>query len=384
MVSWLRHVDAIAWKRRPVQLTFFVTRKCNARCPYCFYLQSTESAEPDAAELTLEEIAKASRSLGSLLWLAFSGGEIFLRKDLIEISRLFHRQNRPAIMLYPTNGLLPQLIHDSMAQILRDCSGSIVVVKLSLDGVGAAHDALRGTTGGFDKLMQTYRLLAGLQQENANFELGINTVFCAGNQDRMDEIIDFVQGLEHIRTHTLSLARGDLADASHMAVDHAKYERAVGRLAANLRERKAPTYAFRGARLKAAQDILQRRLIHRTLLEQRRLIPCYAGRLNLVLSETGEVYPCEIRSASFGNVRTHGYDLHRVLRTAAARATLGSIGRGECHCTHECYFITNILFNPRCYPALAREWLRLRPAVPAPDVGPGETVPAAPTARTGS
>jgi len=384
MVSWLRHVDAIAWKRRPIQLTFFVTRKCNARCPYCFYLQSADAAEPDAAELTLEEIAKASRSLGSLLWLAFSGGEIFLRKDLVEISRLFHRQNRPAIMLYPTNGLLPQLIHDSMAQILRDCSGSIVVVKLSLDGVGAAHDALRGTTGGFDKLMQTYRLLAGLQQENANFELGINTVFCAGNQDRMDEIIDFVQGLEHVRTHTLSLARGDLADARHMAVDHAKYERAVGRLAANLRERKAPTYAFRGARLKAAQDILQRRLIHRTLLEQRRLIPCYAGRLNLVLSETGEVYPCETRSASFGNLRTHGYDLHRVLRTAAARATLGSIDRGECHCTHECYFITNILFNPRCYPALAREWLRLRPAVPAPDVGPGETVPAAPTARTGS
>jgi len=78
MVSWLRHVDAIAWKRRPIQLTFFVTRKCNARCPFCFYLQSAEMAEPDSAELSLEEIGKVSRSLGSLLWLAFSGGEIFL------------------------------------------------------------------------------------------------------------------------------------------------------------------------------------------------------------------------------------------------------------------------------------------------------------------
>lgn len=383
MVSWLRHVDAIAWKRRPIQLTFFVTRRCNARCPYCFYLQGAGMAESDAAELTLEEIGQVSRSLGSLLWLAFSGGEIFLRKDLVEISRVFHRQNRPAIMLYPSNGLLPQLIHDSMAQILWQCSDSIVVVKLSLDGVGAAHDALRGTSGGFDKLMQTYRLLAGLLDGHPNFELGINTVFCSGNQDSMDEIIDFVQGLEHVRTHTISLARGELADASHKAVDHAKYERAIARLAANLRERKAPTYAFRGARLKAAQDILQRRLIHRTLLEHRRQIPCYAGRINLVLNETGEVYPCETRSESFGNVRAHGYDLHSVLRTAAARATLGSIGRGECHCTHECYFITNILFNPRCYPALAREWLRLRPAGPRPAAGADETAPAAPTARTG-
>jgi MoaA/NifB/PqqE/SkfB family radical SAM enzyme len=384
MVSWLRHVDAIAWKRRPIQLTFFVTRRCNARCPYCFYLQSAETAEPDCAELTLEEIGKVSRSLGSLLWLAFSGGEIFLRKDLVEISDLFHRQNRPAIMLYPTNGLLPQRIHDSMAQILQQCKDSIVVVKLSLDGVGAAHDDLRETKGGFDKLMQTYRLLAELLPEHSNFELGINTVFCSGNQDRMDEIIEFVQGLDHVRTHTISLARGELADASLKAVDHAKYERAIARLAANLRERKAPTYAFRGARLKAAQDILQRRLIHRTLLEQRRQIPCYAGRLNLVLNEAGEVYPCETRRESFGNVRAHGYDLGSVVRSAAARTTLESIGRGECHCTHECYFITNILFNPRCYPALAQEWLRLRPAPGRSNPGAGETVPAAPTAKTGS
>ena len=181
MVSWLRHIDAIAWKRRPIQLTFFVTRKCNARCPYCFYLQSVETAEPDDAELSLEEIGKVSRSLGSLLWLAFSGGEIFLRKDLVEISRLFHRQNRPAIMLYPTNGMLPQLIHDSMAQILRQCKDSVVVVKLSLDGVGAAHDALRETKGGFDKLMQTYRLLAGLLGGHPNFELGIHTLFFSRN-----------------------------------------------------------------------------------------------------------------------------------------------------------------------------------------------------------
>lgn len=363
MYSLLRHAGSILWKRRPIQLTFFVTRKCNARCPFCFYLQGTEIAEAnadvDADELSLEEIRKISRSLGPLLWLAFSGGEIFLRKDLVEISQVFYRQNRPAIMLYPTNGLLPELIYQRTAQILRDCPNSVVVVKISLDGVNAAHDALRRTPGGFDKALQTYHRLAGLLAGHPNFELGINTVFCSGNQDQMDEIIEFVQGLEHIRTHTISLVRGELADAGYKAVDQEKYQRAVAKLAANLHSRAAPIYRFRGGRLKAAQDIVQRRLIHRTLVEQRRLIPCYAGRLNLVLSETGEVYPCETRSESFGNVRAHGYDLRSVLRTDAARATLGSIGRGECHCTHECYFITNILFNPGMYPALAREYLSL-------------------------
>ena len=86
---------------------------------------------------------------------------------------------------------------------------------------------------------------------------------------------------------------------------------------------------------------------------------CYAGRLNLVLGETGEVYPCEMRAGSLGNVRDHDYDLGRILRSATARATLASIRSGRCHCTHECYLMTNILFNPRWYPALIKEYLRL-------------------------
>ena len=36
-----------------------------------------------------------------------------------------------------------------------------------------------------------------------------------------------------------------------------------------------------------------------------------------------------------------------------------SIQDKRCHCTHECYFITNILFDPRRYPALLKEYLQL-------------------------
>ena len=50
----------------------------------------------------------------------------------------------------------------------------------------------------------------------------------------------------------------------------------------------------------------------------------------------------------------------QALRGAGARSMLARIASGLCHCTHECYFMTNILFNARQYPALAREYLRLR------------------------
>lgn len=359
MYSPLRHLPSMFWKRRPIQLTFFVTRRCNLHCPFCFYLSSADQTVADAPELSLDEVRKVSLSLGRLLWVAFSGGEIFLRDDLVDISRLFYDNNNPAIMLYPTNGQLPAIIRDRTERILTHCPKSVIAVKLSLDGLDGAHDALRSKPGCFETTMRTYHLLADLLDRYPNFEIGINTVLCSENQDKMDGIINFVRGLKGARTHTISLIRGNLAHESYKHVDPGNYAHAIERLEDDLRNGASPIYRFRGARLKAAQDILQRRLIHRTLLAQKRLAPCYAGRLNLVLTETGEVYPCEMLAQSFGNVRECAYDVRELMRSERARRLAASIRNGQCYCTHECYLMTNILFNPLCYPALLREYLRL-------------------------
>ncbi len=360
MYSPFRHTGSIISKGRPIHLTFFVTRRCNSKCPFCFYLRSSYSAAAEGQELALEEVRRVSASFGSLLWLAFSGGEIYLREDLAEIARVFYENNRPAIMLFPTNGLLPELIRERTERILRECPKSVIAVKLSLDGLGHRHDEIRNTPGSFARTMETYGLLGPLLDVYPNFELGINTVFCSANQEKMDEVIDFAAGLPDIKTHTISLVRGDLADKGCKAVDSGKYLRAIERLERNMKEKKAGMYRFRGARIKAAQDILQRRLIHRTSEERKRLIPCYAGRLNLVLTETGSVYPCEILTRSLGNVRDFGCDIRKVLKSAEAEETIGFIKDGGCYCTHECYFMTNILFNPGLYPDLLREYLRIR------------------------
>jgi MoaA/NifB/PqqE/SkfB family radical SAM enzyme len=350
----------IVWKRRPIHLTFFVTRRCNSNCPFCFYLRSDEGVVQARPELSLEEIEKVSSSLGSLLWLAFSGGEIFLRDDLVEIAKAFYRNNRPAIMLFPTNGLLPGLIRERIETIVRSCPESVVALKLSLDGLGDAHDSLRRTPGSFAKTVQTCQAVAGLAEQYRNFELGVNTVFCSENQDSMDGIIEYVRGLPAVRTHTISLVRGRLEDKQYGQVDPQKYLAAVQKLERNLKEGKACVYRFGGGRIKAAQDIVQRRLIHRTMEERTRLLPCYAGRLNLVLEEGGDVFPCEVLRESFGNVRDYGYDLLKAARSEKARTINASIKNNECVCTHECYYMTNILFNPRHYPSLLKEYLVLR------------------------
>lgn len=359
--SPFRHVDAILWKRRPIQLTCFLTRRCNGACPYCFYLADESRRRAAASELSLSELTKVADSLGSLLWLAFSGGEIFLRRDLTEIAAAFYERNRPAIILLPTNGLDTETIVRRTEEIIQNCPRSTIVVKLSLDGPAAIHDQIRGKEGSFSKTMQSCEALGELLGRYDNFELGINSVFCADNQTHLPAFTDEINRLPQVRTHTVSLIRGQTWDARLAAVDLDLYREVGNRMATNLQNRMAAIYRFRGGRLKAAQDILQRRLIFETAREQRRLLACYAGRLNLVLTENGDLYPCESfgEAMRLGNVRDFNFDLEEVRRSPRAREIIRRISDNTCHCTHECYMITNILFNPRQYPALFKTYRQL-------------------------
>ena len=276
--SPFRHISSLFRKNSPVQLTFFLTKRCNARCSFCFYNAGRNTSGQQGTELSLSEIETISASMGKLLWLAFSGGEIFLRDDLDSITKVFYENNKPALILLSTNGLLTDVIKEKVETILRVCRKSTIVVKLSLDGMEDIHDAIRGK-GSFQKTIKTCHTLGRLADIYPNLELGINTVFCSANQDRMDEIIDYVRGMDHIKTHTVSLIRGEgLKD-----VDLEQYRSTADTLANNLKNNKSSIYRFKGSRLKAAQDILQRRLIYETELRRKQLIPCYAGKLNLVL-----------------------------------------------------------------------------------------------------
>lgn len=354
--SPFRHLGSVLWKKEPIQLTIFLTKRCNSKCPFCFYLSNDKGINTD--ELSIDEIAKISSSMGDLLWLAFSGGEIFLRDDIVEITELFYKNNRPSIILIPTNGLLTDTIVEKTEAILKKCPNSSIAVKLSLEGTEKLHDSIRGS-GSFRRTMKTFTQLGRLLEKHPNFDLGINTVFCSANQDSMERVIDFVSGLDNVRTHTVSLIRGDVADEKLKDVDITKYHDAIKNLESNLRDKTSKIYRFRGGRLKAAQDILQRRLIYNTFVQKKQLTPCYAGKLNLVITETGDVYPCESFDKKMGNVRQDGYNMKDIINSEKARRVIDSIKATRCHCTHECYMMTNILFNPMMYPALLKEYIQL-------------------------
>lgn len=356
MYTPLKYIPSIFVKRSPLQFTFFVTSRCNARCPFCFYWQERHSSRE---ELSLGEIEKIARSMDSLLWLLFSGGEIYIRRDLPDIVESFYRNTKPVIITLPTNGVAPNLILPATEEILRRCPKSSVVCKVSLDGLYEKHDAIRATPGNFDKAMETYEGLRQLGEQYGNLQLGINTVFCNENQDDMDEIIDYVNTLPDCETHTISLVRGDPTDHECKEVDIEKYHRAINRLDTELKGEQPKMYHFAAARLKTAQDLVQRQLIYETVRTGRRQLPCFAGRIDAVMNEVGDVFPCEILPDKMGNVREAGYDFKAVFNSQQADRVRAKIHRTKCYCSHECYFVTNILFNPMMYGKVAKQFLQL-------------------------
>ena len=133
------------WAERlksPVTLIFFVTSRCNLRCSHCFYWQEINKSFDE--ELSIDEIQKISRSFSHPLYLSLTGGEPFLRKDLFEIIRVFHAGCGTREVGIATNGTLREATIQTVLSVLEKRLLENLSIQVSLDGLEATHDSIRG------------------------------------------------------------------------------------------------------------------------------------------------------------------------------------------------------------------------------------------------
>ena len=122
-----------------------VTRACNLRCVHCY-----ASADPSPApgELSHEEGRALLEDLAAfgVPAVLFSGGEPLARPDTLDL--IAYAQQLGLRCTLSTNGVL---IDDAVADRLLDLH--LRYVGISIDGIGARHDKLRGMGGAFDCTM---------------------------------------------------------------------------------------------------------------------------------------------------------------------------------------------------------------------------------------
>lgn len=340
-------------------LVFFVTARCNARCPFCFYWEEIEHAH-SRNELTLDEIRRFTEKSGHILYLSVGGGEPFLRKELAEICGLFYRKTGMRFLNITTNGLQPKRTEEVVRRILEENPHLVLKINLSLEAWGPRHDEIRGVPGNFEKVRETYRVLDGLRNSVRHFAINCATTYSRMNESEVVPLIDAVAREWKVNDHTVTFIRGEVKDASAKDPAVEGYASVVRHLEA-VRNEKIPLIyrALRGV----ARTMFWMNL--EVLRHDRWVVPCTAGRRMLTLSDDGMVKPCEILSDKegtdaydFGNLRDADFDLARLCGSEKARAAVSWIRSSKCRCTFECANMCNIAVNPVLWPRVAREMLR--------------------------
>jgi MoaA/NifB/PqqE/SkfB family radical SAM enzyme len=337
-------------KLLPISLTVSVTNNCNSRCKTCnIWKLYADNPQLEEKELRLQEFENIFENIGhSVIWFTLSGGEPFLRPDLVSIGKSLYGSCKPKILIIPTNGLLPNLIVNKAKEILDVFQETSVIVNLSLDGIGNSHDEMRGMPKNFEKAMITYRQLRDLTNEFDNLEVGVHSVVSKFNVDRLLELYNYVKAELDPDSYICEIAelRSELFNLKDdIAPDIFLYENAIEKLREKLKE---DYFNKRGIpKLIQAFRLEYYSLVVEELRQRRQIIPCYAGFASCQISSYGDVWPCCIQAydSSMGNLRDVEYDIRRIWRSSRAEEIRKGIKAGLCYCPMANVHYTNMLLH---------------------------------------
>ncbi len=326
----------------PINLTISVTYSCPSRCATCDIWQKRVN------DLSVDEYAKFFPSLEKVpIWVTLSGGDQFLRADLPEIVRLVRKEIEPNIINIPMNGVLTERIFTLLPKIAEHSRGSQLVLNLSVDEIGEAHDEIRGAPGNFKKLEEVATLIHDLKKTYDHVVLGVHTVLSKLNVHRIREIEADARARFRPDSYITEVAENRVelkTMEKDITPDVDAYRVATEHLKASIRAHRS---LHPVARLVESLRLEYYDLAPRILEEKRQVIDCYAGWASAHVAPDGHVWGCCTRAESLGNLRDHAYDFRPIWLGPEADAFRDSVRKHECSCPLANASYTNLLLDPK-------------------------------------
>ena len=332
----------------PILLNILVTSVCDMRCVHCFFTEELDDKPRKKLQMKTHEIVRISETLGANLGvLVIAGGEPFTRKDLPEIARAFHENNRLESIYLMSNGQIQQRILPDVSRILEECPKLNLTVALGIDGLAEEHDKIRQKPGSWNRVIDTARQLQRIKKDHPQLDIQTCTCFMNSNQDRIFEWYDFLKNDLQPDKVNVNYIRPPSAVPQELDIDISRYYKlteAIGQDSAHAALKNS--YGGHAGFFKAAIDVYMHELIAKTALEGRPQLRCFAGDAGGVIYDEGTVSSCEIL-AGVGNLRDYDWDFSKLWYSPEMDARREQVADG-CFCTHEsnCYY-PSLAFNPQ-------------------------------------
>ena len=179
--------DRQATTRLPLTGTIEVTRRCPLVCQHCYNNLPMGDATARAQELTLDEHRHLLDELSAAgcLWLLYTGGEIFARRDFLDIYTEARRRGF-LITLFTNGTLITEAIADHLARYRP------FAIEITLYGrTRETYERLTGVRGSFDRCLRGIRLL-----RERGLPLALKTVAVSINRHELAAMHAFADELE--------------------------------------------------------------------------------------------------------------------------------------------------------------------------------------------
>lgn len=247
-------------------------------------------------ELSLSEIREIVRDtlFSRVEYLGISGGEPFLRNDLLEILDVFIGRC-PGLkrVSMTTNGLPTRQIEAQVGRLAETCQARSILldVSVSCHALDPLADQIYGVKDAFQKISRSLGLLKAYR-ETGKLSLSINCVLLRHNLEQARELLtwarkeeipaSFVVGEQRSRFQNLEMGEVFITDGQRRRLlDFLEHLRAS--------QGRSPG----GLKYRALQDVLQ---------GADRPVSCYYALAGLLLGFDGALYYCS-HSRAIGNCR---------------------------------------------------------------------------------
>ena len=279
----------------PTVLIFNVSYKCDSKCVMC-----NSWKLPYHDDMTTDEYRKAfsSELFRSIEYVGITGGEPTLRKDMVDIVRIM-ADNMPKLrkMTLNTNGFVKDRVVSTLDRIIDVANerGFMFGTRVSLDGVGDAHEDIRRVWHAFERAMETVRAMQELQKKKF-FNFGVSFTFTAQNLEEGNRIYELCkkENLSVVfaiaRYSELAFGNMDLVESTDLK------EEDFPKLVDFFRKR------VRESGIADGDALLYQAYVKMFQNGMKRAMPCPSMDQGLLLNPNGEITYCE-NSRVIGNVR---------------------------------------------------------------------------------